>query len=286
VGGSYPAEKRAHPPAVRFFLCGTVLGKTLHYYQFNIGDYASHTRHLTVIEDAAYRRLLDFYYLHEKPIKVHDIARQIGMREYEAEVFSVLDEFFLSTPDGFVNSRADKEIAHFHSKIEQASKAGKASAEQRLNKRSTDVQPTNNQEPITNNHKPIKPPLPPKGELFDLFWKAYPKKVGKDAAYKAFAKRKPDEQLVKTMIASVRKQADTEQWKKDGGQFIPHASTWLNEGRWQDETEIGAEQDWRLTRKGVESMAERLGLESWNQMCQFDQYRNTVLRTATERGMA
>ena len=208
------------------------------------------------------------------------------MREYEAEVFSVLDEFFSSTPEGFVNSRADKVIADYHDKIEKASKAGKASAEQRFNKRSTDVQPTNNQEPITINHKPIKPPLPPKGELFDLFWKAYPKKVGKDAAYKAFAKRKPDEQLVKTMIASVRKQADTEQWKKDGGQFIPHASTWLNEGRWQDETEIGVEQDWRLTRKGVESMAERLGLESWNQMCQFDQYRNTVLRTATERGMA
>ena len=182
MGGSYPAEKRAHPPAVRFFLCGTVLGKILHYYQFNIGDYASHTRHLTVIEDAAYRRLLDFYYLHEKPIKVHDIARQIGMREYEAEVFSVLDEFFLSTPDGFVNSRADKEIAHFHSKIEQASKAGKASAERRFNARSTDVQPTNNQEPITINQEPInteptvlvvspseKTPSAPIAEIVDLY---------------------------------------------------------------------------------------------------------------------
>jgi len=146
--------------------------------------------------------------------------------------------------------------------------------------------PTPSSSSSSSSSSSANTPLPPKGELFDLFWKAYPKKVGKDAAYKAFAKRKPDEQLVKTMIASVRKQADTEQWKKDGGQFIPHASTWLNEGRWQDETEIGAEQDWRLTRKGVESMAERLGLESWNQMCQFDQYRNTVLRTATERGMA
>ena len=39
----------------------------MHFYSFNIGDYASHTRHLTPMEDLAYRRLLDIYYLHEQP---------------------------------------------------------------------------------------------------------------------------------------------------------------------------------------------------------------------------
>ena len=104
------------------------------------------------------------------------------MREYEAEVLSILDEFFASTPEGFVNSRADKVIADYHDKIEKASKAGKASAEQRFNKRSTDVQPTNNQEPITINHKPInteptvlvvspseKTPSAPISEIVDLY---------------------------------------------------------------------------------------------------------------------
>jgi uncharacterized protein YdaU (DUF1376 family) len=124
----------------------------MHYFQFHIGDYASHTRYLSHMEDLAYRRLLDFYYLHESPIKHHDIARQIGMTEHEQDVLTVLNEFFLSTPDGFVSPRADKEIQHFHSKVEQASKAGKASAERRLNGRSTDVQPTINHKPLTNNH--------------------------------------------------------------------------------------------------------------------------------------
>ena len=128
----------------------------MHYYQFHIGDYASHTRHLSLLEDLAYRRLLDFYYLHEIPIKTHDIARQIGMREHEQDVLTILNEFFLSTPEGFVNTRADKEIEHYHQKVEQASRAGKASAERRLNIRSTDVQPTINHKPITNNHKPNK----------------------------------------------------------------------------------------------------------------------------------
>ena len=55
----------------------------MHYYSFHIGDYMSHTRHLSLIEDLAFRRLLDFYYLHEQPIKQRDIARQIGMREHD-----------------------------------------------------------------------------------------------------------------------------------------------------------------------------------------------------------
>jgi uncharacterized protein YdaU (DUF1376 family) len=133
----------------------------MHYYQFNIGDYASHTRHLSLIEDAIYRRLLDAYYLHERPLNsgITAVARQINAKEYEAEVKIILEEFFQLTENGWENFRADKEIQHFHSKIEQASKAGKASAEARLNRRlagvPTDVQPTNNQEPITNNHKPL-----------------------------------------------------------------------------------------------------------------------------------
>jgi uncharacterized protein YdaU (DUF1376 family) len=138
----------------------------MHYYQFNIGDYLSHTKHLDLMEDLAYRRLLDLYYLHERPLNsgIASVARQIGMRDQETEVKTVLEEFFNLSDDGWINHRADKEIKHFHSKIDQASRAGKASAERRMSARSTDVQLTNNQEPITNNQ--LKPSIcPPNGEL-------------------------------------------------------------------------------------------------------------------------
>ena len=127
----------------------------MHYYQFNIGDYDSHTKHLDLFEDLAYRRLLDLYYLHERPLNASlaSVARQINMRDHEDKIKIVLEEFFELTEEGWVNARADKEINHFRSKIEQASRAGKASAERRFNARSTDVQPNNNQEPITNNQK-------------------------------------------------------------------------------------------------------------------------------------
>jgi uncharacterized protein YdaU (DUF1376 family) len=132
----------------------------MHYYNFHIGDYKSHTHHLTIIEDIAFRRLLDHYYLHESPIKQRNIARQIGMLEYEQDVLSVLNEFFHDTPDGYIHPRADEEIA----KYRELSNAGKRGAAKRWNSppMATPWPPhsppnatpiaTNNQEPITKNH--------------------------------------------------------------------------------------------------------------------------------------
>jgi uncharacterized protein YdaU (DUF1376 family) len=131
----------------------------MHYYNFNIGDYASHTRHLTLMEDLAYRRLLDLYYLHERPLNVDAtlVAKQIGMRDESETVRDVLNEFFEGTDEGYKNPRADREIAHFHAKIEQASRAGKASAERRFNGRSTDrptdVQPNKKQETVNSRER-------------------------------------------------------------------------------------------------------------------------------------
>ena len=73
-------------------------------------------------------------------------------------------------------------------------------------------------------------------DSFDRFWKAYPKKVGKAQAKKCFAKVKVP---VDTLIAAVEKQKNSQQWRKDNGQYIPNPSTWLNQGRWDDELTEG-----------------------------------------------
>jgi len=70
---------------------------------------------------------------------------------------------------------------------------------------------------------------------FVAFWEAYPRKVGKDAAAKAFAKRRPDHDLLVRMLEALAEQIESDQWRRDGGQYIPHPATWLNAGRWQDE---------------------------------------------------
>ena len=144
----------------------------MHYYQFNIGDYQSHTAHLEPLEDLAYRRMLDWCYLHEKPLpfEANEIARIIRLRDHASVVRDVLNEFFSRYGEGWVCDRVLEEIEHYKAKIEQASRAGKASAERRNNARSTDVQPTNNQEPITNNHKPVKNTVAPPSGVTDSVW--------------------------------------------------------------------------------------------------------------------
>jgi hypothetical protein len=70
---------------------------------------------------------------------------------------------------------------------------------------------------------------------FESFWKLYPRKCGKEPARKAFAKINPSPELLAQMVESLAKHCASTGWTKDDGQFIPHASTWLNQKRWNDE---------------------------------------------------
>lgn len=128
----------------------------MHYYQFHIGDYRAATAHLTNEEDLAYRRLLDMLYDTEQPIPVdlQWVARRIRI---EASVIrDVLNDMFTPNEDGTWSSpRADMEIAAFKGKQEHASKAGKASAQSRLNARLTTVEPDATDSQLTINHKPL-----------------------------------------------------------------------------------------------------------------------------------
>lgn len=68
--------------------------------------------------------------------------------------------------------------------------------------------------------------------MFDEFWSAYPKKVGKKDAQRAFAKV-PKAEWPK-LVPAIEQQKKSKQWQKDDGQYIPNPSTWLNQGRWDD----------------------------------------------------
>lgn len=100
----------------------------MHYYQFNIGDYASHTQHLDPLEDIAFRRMLDWMYLNESPLPedVNEIARIIRMRPHSECIATVLQDFFVLHEDGYHNARADAEITAYHAKSERAKKSAEA----------------------------------------------------------------------------------------------------------------------------------------------------------------
>jgi len=167
----------------------------MHYYKFNIGDYASHTQHLEPIEDIAYRRMLDWIYLHESPLpdSPEQIARLIRMRTHCEDIANVLREFFTLTDYGWMQEKASIEIDAYKDKSNKA----KASAAARwaktpsivdANALRTECEGNANQEPLTTNHKPLtnkdmSPPAPVNQKEINLnavfeFWK---ETMGKNA---------------------------------------------------------------------------------------------------------
>lgn len=70
---------------------------------------------------------------------------------------------------------------------------------------------------------------------FELVWGLFPRKTAKAVARKAWRKLSPNAYTVQKMIDALAWQVSQPQWTKDGGQYIPHFSTWLNQERWEDE---------------------------------------------------
>jgi uncharacterized protein YdaU (DUF1376 family) len=133
----------------------------MHYYQFNIGDYNKHTMHLSPLEDITYRRLLDMYYDTEAPIPT-DIPWVSRRLRIEANIVkAMLIEFFEYTENGYINRRADAEIAQYHGFIEKQKlngiKGGRPKKTHGIPKPNPSLTQNNpKQETLTTNQQPNK----------------------------------------------------------------------------------------------------------------------------------
>jgi uncharacterized protein YdaU (DUF1376 family) len=87
--------------------------RLVNFYDFHIGDYASRTGHLEPMEDLAYRRMLDLYYVREAPLPKdpQEVAKLIRMRSAIAVVESVLKEFFTLTERGWEQAKCEEVVA-------------------------------------------------------------------------------------------------------------------------------------------------------------------------------
>lgn len=70
---------------------------------------------------------------------------------------------------------------------------------------------------------------------FDWFWDAYPKKKCKLDAQKAWQQTRHDRPPIEEVIAALDQQANSDDWYRDGGAYIPYPATWLRRGQWADE---------------------------------------------------
>jgi uncharacterized protein YdaU (DUF1376 family) len=155
----------------------------LNFYDFHIGDYASRTAHLEPMEDLAYRRMLDLYYVREQalPADTQEIARLIRLRGHEATIRDVLNEFFALTDKGYIHAKCEEVIAAAQEKRAKAQASankrwggcdGNASAMRPHSEGTADAKPTecegNAPSPSPSPTTQDNPPTPRKrGKSFD-----------------------------------------------------------------------------------------------------------------------
>lgn len=218
----------------------------MNYYPFHPGDYLRDTAHLQPLEDLAYRRLLDLYYLSETaiPLETQQVSRRLRLGY--SEVIAVLKEFFICTENGYIHKRCDAEIANYHSRSERSRCNGKLGGRPKktqqvilANPELTQTKANVTQTKANHNHNQNNTSIG-----FTEFWNAYPQKVGKGAAEKVWQKLKPE---TATILAALAWQTKQDAWTKDGGQFIPHPATYLSQKRWEDEKPATATAQQRIS---------------------------------------
>ncbi len=102
---------------------------------------------------------------------------------------------------------------------------------------------------------------------FEKWWEAYPRKRAKGDARKAWMQMKGRRPPIMQMLRAIAVMCASDDWRKDGGQFIPYPASYLRAECWEDVTEIQLAQVtadgrmWWETNSGVERKAKEMGQE-------------------------
>jgi len=242
----------------------------MHYYQFNIGDYHTHTSHLELIEDLAYRRMIDWCYLHESPLpeSTEEIAKRIRMKGECKCIANVLHEFFTLQDDGYHSDRVDSEIKSYHDVSKKRKKAANKRWANKHKGLSSDanalqVQSTSNakQEPGTKNQEPLNKSNKTLGQnefdhAFESFWGSGIRKLNKKKAKSVFTnilKKQADKTgFVQMLIDDVQARLNLNQL----GFTEMHPTTYLNGERWTDE-KVKTNETNQRSNQPRQSLAER-----------------------------
>ena len=199
------------------------------WYKFHIGDYLTHTVHLSDAEDLAYRRLLDLYYMSEKeiPLDTESVARKIRLDLDITE--SVLGEFFEKTETGYFNNRCHVEVTKYQHQVENNRQLGKRGGRPSKTESVTESKANHNPKKIQIQNKNINT-----SSKFDEFWNAWPtskRKVAKAECQKKWAKAGLDS-VAEAIVLHVNAIKGTEQWTSG---FEPAPLTYINQRRWEDD---------------------------------------------------
>lgn len=239
---------------------GDVLGKmfrktmitgayVMHYFPFSPKDYMSKTNFLEPMEDLAYRRMLDYCYLNERPLPkdIAEIALLISMRTHIDSIAIVLHYFFELTDYGYINDRVERDIEAYKAKSVKARASARArwdekesniSKKEVLSERNANACKTHdgrntnyklltiNEELETNSDNNSQKQL---NIPFEVFWTTYAKSVAKGKCESKWSSlnNKVREQVMQHLPAYISS-TPVKKFRKD-----PY--TYLNNEGWLDD---------------------------------------------------
>jgi uncharacterized protein YdaU (DUF1376 family) len=203
-----------------------------------VGDFLADTMHLGATETGIYVRLIMHCWQHgtiPRDDRKLALIAHCDTRLFHQYKKTVLDFFEESPVTAQQNSDVVDASTMQHKRVstellraEKISNKRKGAAEQmHKNRAANAVQMHTQPQPQSQNKESKKESC---SNEFELFWKAYPRRVGKKVAEKALAKALR-ETSIETITEALARQ--TPSWTDP--KFIPHPSTWLNAGRWADE---------------------------------------------------
>lgn len=225
----------------------------MHYYTFGPKDYMSKTNFLEPMEDLAYRRMLDYCYLNERPlpIEIAEIALLISMRTHSDSIAVVLRYFFELTDYGYINDRVERDVKAYQAKSNKARESAnkrwgksKPKSDSKINNgnglcecnanackthegRNTNYKLlTINEELETNSDNDDQKQL---NIPFDIFWQVYAKSVAKGKCESKWSSlsNKVREQIMQHLPAYISS-TPVKKFRKD-----PY--TYLNNEGWLDD---------------------------------------------------
>ncbi|KKL11339.1 hypothetical protein LCGC14_2546830 [marine sediment metagenome] len=218
---------------------------------FYPGDYLRDTAHLTTQEHGAYLLLIFHYWGRFSPPKDDDVmlARiiNISLRQWK-RIRPVIQEFFDVRDGKWFHYRIEAEMRKASDIMMKRSEAGKKSDAKRNTCSTHDEHmgcgPSPSPSPSPSKDLKVKNNVLSEAEsttpakhkytsLFEEFWKAYPVKRGKGAAFKAYKRARASGVNNAALIAAISEaRQKSPEWAKG---YIQHPATWLNQRGWENE---------------------------------------------------
>jgi uncharacterized protein YdaU (DUF1376 family) len=230
-------------------------------FQFYVKNWISSTKTMSLEDKGAHVEMMAWSWDNGPlPTSESKRARLLGLTlSAFRRVWAEIGDKWVPIDTGFVNLRLEQQRAELEARRVEQSNRGKKGADNRWHKHGVSIQQAVADSVLTDSsasasaltedqdqnqdqdqtpaprRRRVKRTEPAYTDAFKAFWSLYPRREKKPQAFAAWQEIGPNDALQAEIASALAWQVNQPKWHEDGGQYIPHPTTWLNNRRWEDE---------------------------------------------------